>query len=257
MFFAAATTDSLEIGAIAMALFGGLALFLYGMDQMSDALKLVAGDGRKRVLAKLTTNRFTGAIAGAIVTAVIQSSSITTVLVVGFISAGLMSLSQSAGVIMGANIGTTITAQIIAFKVTHYALILVAVGFCNTVRRQEREGSALWSHDHGSRVDLFRHASDERGHQALTNLRTVHPDDADNGQSVRGDSPSSCLHRAGPEFLSDNRYRDRVGRSGVHLARGWHCAHFRREHRHMRDGHAGVYPQTTRSSSSRGGPRGL
>ncbi len=129
MLFALTTSNSLEIGGIAMALFGGLALFLYGMDQMSDALKLVAGDGMKRVLGKLTTNRFTGAIAGAIVTAVIQSSSITTVLVVGFISAGLMSLSQSAGVIMGANIGTTITAQIIAFKVTHYALVLVAVGF--------------------------------------------------------------------------------------------------------------------------------
>ena len=64
MLFAQETTDSLEIGAIVMALFGGLALFLYGMDQMSDALKLVAGDGMKRVLAKLTTNRFTGAIAG-------------------------------------------------------------------------------------------------------------------------------------------------------------------------------------------------
>ena len=129
MLLAETTTDSLQVGAILIGLFGGLALFLYGMDQMSDALKLVAGDGMKKVLAKLTTNRFTGAIAGAFVTAVIQSSSITTVLVVGFISAGLMSLAQSAGVIMGANIGTTITAQIIAFKVTKYALVLVAVGF--------------------------------------------------------------------------------------------------------------------------------
>lgn len=129
MLLSVATTDSLQVGSIAMGLLGGLALFLYGMDQMSDALKLVAGDGMKRVLAKLTTNRFTGAIAGAFVTAVIQSSSITTVLVVGFISAGLMGLAQSTGVIMGANIGTTITAQIIAFKVTKYALVLVAAGF--------------------------------------------------------------------------------------------------------------------------------
>ena len=129
MLLAETTTESLQVGSILMGLIGGLALFLFGLDQMSDALKLIAGDGLKKVLAKLTTNRFTGALAGAFVTAVIQSSSVTTVLVVGFISAGLMSLTQSVGVIMGANIGTTITAQLVAFKVTHYALLLVATGF--------------------------------------------------------------------------------------------------------------------------------
>lgn len=108
---------------------GGLALFLFGMDQMSAALKFIAGDGLRKILAKLTTNRFTGAAAGAIVTSIIQSSSVTTVLVVGFISAGLMSFSQSIGIIMGANIGSTMTAQIIAFKVTQYALLLVGSGF--------------------------------------------------------------------------------------------------------------------------------
>jgi phosphate:Na+ symporter len=127
--FAEVTTDSLQIGSILMGLIGGLALFLYGLDQMSDALKLIAGEGMKNLLAKLTTNRFTGALAGAIVTAVVQSSSVTTVLVVGFISAGLMSLTQSIGIIMGANIGTTITAQLIAFQITHYSLVLVAIGF--------------------------------------------------------------------------------------------------------------------------------
>jgi len=125
----AAGQSALEYGAILMGLFGGLALFLYGMDLMAAALKLIAGEGLRGVLARLTTNRFTGVAAGALVTAIIQSSSVTTVLVVGFISAGLMSLSQSVGVIMGANIGTTITAQIIAFKVTQYALALVALGF--------------------------------------------------------------------------------------------------------------------------------
>ena len=123
------TSDVLEMGPLLMGLFGGLALFLFGMEQMTDALKLVAGGGMKRMLARLTTNRFKAAMAGAFVTAVIQSSSVTTVLVVGFISAGLMSLMQSVGVIMGANIGTTVTAQIIAFKVTKYALVLVAAGF--------------------------------------------------------------------------------------------------------------------------------
>ena len=121
--------DTVHFGAIGMALIGGLALFLFGLDQMSDALKLIAGDGLKKILAKLTTNRFTGALAGALVTAVIQSSSVTTVLVVGFISAGLITLGQSIGVIMGANIGTTATVQIIAFDVKRYALLIIFVGF--------------------------------------------------------------------------------------------------------------------------------
>ena len=83
----------------------------------------------KNILARLTMNRFSGVFAGAFITSIIQSSSVTTVLVVGFISAGLMTLSQSIGVILGADIGTTITAQIIAFKVTKYALALIAIGF--------------------------------------------------------------------------------------------------------------------------------
>jgi len=112
-----------------MQLFGGLAVFLFGMEQMAEALKRVAGNRMKTILGKLTTNRVMGLMTGAFVTAVIQSSSITTVMLVGFVTAGLMSLSQAVGVIFGANIGTTVTAQIVAFKVTHYALLLVAVGF--------------------------------------------------------------------------------------------------------------------------------
>lgn len=112
-----------------MGLFGGLALFLFGMDQMSDGLKAAAGDSLRNVLAKLTTNRFSGAATGAFVTAILNSSSVTTVLVVGFITAGIMNLAQSIGVIMGANIGSTVTAQIVAFNITQYALLPVAVGF--------------------------------------------------------------------------------------------------------------------------------
>lgn len=121
--------SGLSWGTMGMQLFGGLALFLFGMEQMADALKAVAGERMKTILAKLTSNRFMGAATGAFVTAVIQSSSVTTVLVVGFITAGLMSMAQSVGVIMGANIGTTITAQIVAFKVTKAALLMVGVGF--------------------------------------------------------------------------------------------------------------------------------
>ncbi len=122
-------TTELAVGSLVMGLLGGLALFLFGMEQMADALKAVAGERMRTILATLTTNRFTGALTGAFVTAVIQSSSVTTVLVVGFITAGLLSMSQSIGVIMGANIGTTITAQIIAFKITKAALAMIAGGF--------------------------------------------------------------------------------------------------------------------------------
>jgi phosphate:Na+ symporter len=126
---AQAAESDLAVGTLIMGLLGGLALFLFGMEQMASALKAVAGERMKSILARLTDNRLMGVLTGAGVTAVIQSSSVTTVLVVGFISAGLMSLAQSIGVILGADIGTTITAQIIAFKVTKYALGLVAIGF--------------------------------------------------------------------------------------------------------------------------------
>ncbi|MBF0187915.1 MAG: Na/Pi cotransporter family protein [Magnetococcales bacterium] len=114
---------------LAMELFGGLALFLYGMEKMGTSLKLVAGDRMKGILHTLTTNRFMGMITGAFVTAIIQSSSVTTVLLVGFVTAELMTLAQAIGVIFGANIGTTITAQVIAFKVTKYALVMIIGGF--------------------------------------------------------------------------------------------------------------------------------
>jgi len=113
-------------------LLGGLALFLYGMEKMTDGLKAAAGKQMNTLLAKLTGNPVLGAITGAIVTAVIQSSSVTTVLVVGFVSAGLMTLVQSVGVIFGANVGTTVTAQIVAFNTTALAYPLIAIGFVMT-----------------------------------------------------------------------------------------------------------------------------
>ena len=124
-----AARSGLDVWTMAMGMLGGLALFLFGMEQMSDGLKALAGDRLKDVLARLTTNRYMGALTGAMVTAVIQSSSVTTVLTVGFITAGILSVSQSVGIIFGANIGTTLTAQIIAFKVTKLALLMIAGGF--------------------------------------------------------------------------------------------------------------------------------
>lgn len=99
------------------------------MDQLTSGLKLVAGTRLKAMLSRLTGNRFRGAAVGAAVTAIVQSSSVTTVLVVGFASAGLMTLAQSVAVIMGANVGTTVTAQVVAFDVAGYGLLAVAVGF--------------------------------------------------------------------------------------------------------------------------------
>lgn len=111
-----------------LTLLGGLGLFLFGMRQMGDGLQKVAGHRMQRLLEVLTSNRVMGVLLGALVTAVIQSSSATTVMTVGFVNAGLMTLPQAIGVIMGANIGTTVTAQLIAFDIGEYALPIIAVG---------------------------------------------------------------------------------------------------------------------------------
>jgi phosphate:Na+ symporter len=121
--------EQLDVSGITIGLAGGLAFFLYGLDQMTEALKVVAGARMRGILARVTQNRFKGLLAGAFVTSIIQSSSVTTVLLVGFITAGLMTLQQSIGVIFGANIGTTVTAQIVAFKATQYAMIMIITGF--------------------------------------------------------------------------------------------------------------------------------
>ncbi|MEJ2492328.1 MAG: Na/Pi cotransporter family protein [Desulfuromonadales bacterium] len=109
-------------------LLGGLGLFLFGMKIMSEGLQKIAGSRMRKILGALTNNRIVGALVGIAVTAIIQSSSATTVMVVGFVNAGLMSLVQSIGIVLGANIGTTITAQLIAFKITKYALPAIGLG---------------------------------------------------------------------------------------------------------------------------------
>lgn len=119
----------MEAFKIGMALFGGLAVFIYGMNLMSDGLQKAAGDRMKRILSMLTANPIIGVIAGALITAVLQSSSATTVMLIGFVSAGLMKLPQAISVILGANIGTTITAQLIAFDIGDYAWLFVFLGF--------------------------------------------------------------------------------------------------------------------------------
>lgn len=111
-----------------LGLLGGLALFLYGMQMMSTGLEAAAGNRMKSILQKLTSNRFLGLVVGAIITVVIQSSSATTVMAVGFVNAGMMTLTQAVWIIMGANIGTTITGQLIALDVGAIAPLLAFVG---------------------------------------------------------------------------------------------------------------------------------
>ena len=110
------------------SLLGGLALFLYGMQMMSNGLEAAAGNKMKQILEKLTANRFLGVLVGAVITAVIQSSSATTVMVVGFVNSGMMTLRQAVWIIMGANIGTTITGQLIALDVGEIAPLIAFIG---------------------------------------------------------------------------------------------------------------------------------
>ena len=130
LLFGAQSIDNNSISWILIitSLFGGLGMFLYGMEMMSDGMKLTAGNKMRSILEKLTSNRMLAVGVGAFVTMVIQSSSATTVMLVSFVNSGLLSFSQGLGVILGSNIGSTVTAQIVAFKVTDYALALIAIG---------------------------------------------------------------------------------------------------------------------------------
>ena len=126
---------------------GGLGLFIFGMRLMSDGLKKAAGKKLRLVLSAVSSNRIIACITGTLVTAVIQSSSATSVMVVGFVDAGLMTLAQAVGVVLGANIGTTVTAQLIAFNISDYALPVIAVGvvfrFFATSKKRQNWGEVL------------------------------------------------------------------------------------------------------------------
>ncbi len=122
-------SHSIDVASVVLGLAGGLAIFLYGMQHLTDSLQAAAGAGLKTMLARLTTNRFRAFFAGFLITSLVQSSTVTTVMVVGFVSAGLLTLQQSIGIILGANLGSTLTAQLIAFNIYHLGLLLIIVGF--------------------------------------------------------------------------------------------------------------------------------
>ncbi len=118
----------MEVFKILYTVLGGLGIFFFGMKLMSESLQASASDVIKKVISSLTSNRFLAVLVGMIVTAIVQSSSVTTVMVIGFINAGLMTLLQGIGVIFGANIGTTITGWIISIKIGKYGLLLIGLG---------------------------------------------------------------------------------------------------------------------------------
>ncbi len=119
----------MEAFTIIYTLLGGLGIFYFGMRYMSDGLQAVAGDVIRKIINSLTQNRLMAVGVGLIVTCIIQSSSVTTVMTVGFVNAGLMTLTQAIGVIFGANIGTTITGWILSSKINQYGLLLIGIGF--------------------------------------------------------------------------------------------------------------------------------
>ena len=126
--FAGSDDNGISFFLLFTGLFGGMGMFLYGMEMMSDGMKVTAGNSMRTILEKLTSNKYLAVLVGAFVTMVIQSSSATTVMLVSFVNSGLLAFSQALGVILGSNIGSTVTAQIVAFKVTDYALLLIAAG---------------------------------------------------------------------------------------------------------------------------------
>ena len=135
--------SNLDIVQLVIGVAGGLAIFLIGLNQLTDSLQAVAGDRMRTYLERMTANRVTGLFSGVVVTTLTQSSSVTTVLLVGFVSASLMTFPQTIGIILGSGIASTFTAQIIAFKVTQYALGFVALGFVMSMMSGRRRSKQL------------------------------------------------------------------------------------------------------------------
>jgi phosphate:Na+ symporter len=125
----AAENKTAQILSLCLELVAGLVLFLYGVSRLSDSLKEIAAEKLKTILARFTVNRFTGVLTGTATTTLLDSSSVTIIMVIALVNAGLLSFEQSLGVIMGSNIGTTISSQLIAFKVNEYAAVALALGF--------------------------------------------------------------------------------------------------------------------------------
>ena len=242
-------------GTLIMGLAGGLALFLIGMAEVTDALKALGDDRLRWALARLSSNRFLGATTGGVVTAVIQSSSVTTVLTVGFVSAGLLSLTQAASVIIGANLGTTVTAQVIALKVTDYALALLAVGALLSVAVKRRQVRYLGSAVAGLG---FVFLGMDIMSDAMSPLKTYEPflpAHVRRHQPVHGRGHGRRVHR--PRPVVERHHRDRGGDGGRRSdqPRDGDRHHPRCQHRYLCHRPPGRHRERVRGLSHGHGPR--
>lgn len=138
-------TEDISLAPVVVGLLGGLVVFLLGLDWLTKALRDQTGDGLRRTMARLTGNRFSGLLTGAVVTMALQSSTITTVLAVGLVGGGILTFTQSLGVVLGANIGTTVTAQIIAFDTALIGMVMLISGYLLSLVRNRRRATAMGS----------------------------------------------------------------------------------------------------------------
>ena len=195
-----------------LTLLGGLGVFLIALKIMSETLESIAGNKLKDVFNKISSNRFAGIAVGAGVTAVIQSSSATTVMVVGFVNAGVMTLRQATAIIMGANIGTTITAQIVALQflpITAFFGALSCVGAFMMKRQDRPRRSIVGQH----RYDLRRARSDERVDAKFQRLRGGPQRDRGGEQPLPPAAHRTCDHRDHSKFFGDDEHLDHDGAS--------------------------------------------
>ena len=193
--------------SVIVTLMGGLGLFLLGMHQMGDGMEKAAGARMRNILEAVTSNRVMGTLVGILFCAVIQSSSATTVMVVSFVNAGMMNLYQAAGVIMGANIGTTITSQLIAFNLSELAPVIIMAGiimlmFCKKTKVQ-RTGEVLL----GFGI-LFM------GLNAMSTSMAVLKESPKVDQSVPGCTPWYGHHGHYSEFFCNRQYPSSDGTAG-------------------------------------------
>ena len=254
----AATGDAgLDWVQMIIQLAGGLSLFLFGMDQMGESLKVVAGDKMRQILGKLTTNRLMGLVTGAVVTAIIQSSSVTTVMLVGFVTANLMSLSQAIGVILGADIGTTITAQIVAFPIKKYALLLVAVGFLMTFTSRKDDIRQYGILVMGLGLIFFGMAVMSGAMKPLRNYQPF----IDLMQNVSNPLIGILISTAFTALIQSSSATMGIvivlASQGSDFPGGRHRACPGRQHRHLRHRRTGRARQAARSGSRGRGPRHL
>lgn len=185
---------------LVLSLLGGLALFMYGMQMMSTNLEAVAGNRMKQILERLTANRFLGVLVGAGITALIQSSSATTVMTVGFVNSGLMTLKQAVWIIMGANVGTTITGQLIALDIGALAPLIAFVGVMSLIFAKIK-GTACGRHYCRYRRPVHRHGHDERCHGSAAGFRNLHPYGDQIFQSPSGNPGRSGIHSHYPVLV--------------------------------------------------------